>query len=113
LSRGQLKQRAARASSKMRRDGLDPSEITKPLASGHRHACERDAGQRANAGVPEGAGMLAPGMIRTSRSRRPRTSATPTPARPWWSWPGVRRTPRTVWPVRSPSACPPRTGAPR
>ncbi len=33
MSHGQLKQRAARASSKMRRDGLDPSEITKPLAS--------------------------------------------------------------------------------
>jgi len=52
LSRGQLNQCAARASSKMRRDDPDLSEITKPLASGHRHACERDTGQRATPARP-------------------------------------------------------------
>jgi hypothetical protein len=52
LSRDQLKQCAACASSKRRRDGLDLSELTKPLASGHRHACERDTGQRATPARP-------------------------------------------------------------
>jgi hypothetical protein len=68
----------------MRRDDPDLSEITEPLASGHRHACERDTGQRANAGSAGGrwrATISGCGRARRSRRRCRVTPAAPAPVR--------------------------------